>query len=200
MLHVSKNWLSIGYDKPLISDKLSQSYSVGTATSSEFLAGLQRDVRRYLGMPEEILSAEDEPEEVEEMEGEGSDDDIDEPDLPLPDDDDEDGEIFSEKGLISPKSILSGMVIRTKSRLLKVIEKQEKQVFEKLMMAHPVKREIKDEGGYLGVKKLQGFCTGFCLKIPEDADGFNEHRLLQSLDLVPGDEESDRRELASKAF
>ncbi|OXA42860.1 Coiled-coil domain-containing protein 37 [Folsomia candida] len=150
--------------------------SFGNAASSEFLSTLHKEVRRYLGMPEEVITISDEPEEDEQQIRRGSlDDDFDD-DSTLPS---ASQEPIHETGFLSPRTIVSSLVQRNKSRLVHVVEKQERKAFEKLMMGP-------------GTKKI--------LKNAEDEDGFNEFALLKSLELVPGDEDTDRRELAGLSF
>lgn len=60
------------------------------------------------------------------------------------------------------------------------------------------KEPPKDEGASSHFK-MQNRPIFDVIHFTEDEDGYNEFELLQSLNLVPGDEESDRRELASKS-
>lgn len=96
-------------------------------------------------MPEEVITISDEPEEDEQQIRRGSlDDDFDD-DSTLPS---ASQEPIHETGFLSPRTIVSSLVQRNKSRLVHVVEKQERKAFEKLMMGPGTKKILKNAGIY----------------------------------------------------
>jgi len=99
----------------------------------------------------------------------------------------EDPKKAKKKEILTPMGIVGALVTKHKSRLHSAVPPHEK------------KGSLVSDGAPLRLALHEDY-TGIDVNDAsnEDEDGYNELALLKSIDLVPGDEKTDRMELASR--
>ncbi|ODM95166.1 Coiled-coil domain-containing protein 37 [Orchesella cincta] len=147
----------------------------GSSGSSDFVADLGRAVRVNIGLPEEFTDPPPEPEPKGRLAKQQA----------------RRAKRALERQPPTPNEIAASLVKRTESRLANVTAKHEKIIYDLI----PPPASDKKEKVSKDSESVKSDETG-----KEDEDGYNEKALLTSLELVPGNEKTDRRELGNLSF
>ncbi|CAL8093483.1 unnamed protein product [Orchesella dallaii] len=173
-----ENTLLVTFDKmhTLISTFIELVTVGGSSGSSDFVADLGRAVRAHIGLPEEFTEPPPEPEPKGRAAKQAA----------------RRAKRRLERQPPTPNQIAASLVKRTESRLANVTAKHEKLIYDLLPPSHPDRMKQDKSTTNESVKSDEGG--------KDDEDGYNEKSLMTSLELVPGNENTDRTELANLSF